>query len=187
MQGSCCRDFLSADNTLLFIGWDCLACFISPAWQWKVIISGFDLNIGRENKLPHLMVNGRKIPGGLCREVLRDCKGKKKKKRILSKYQQQSHRAQLSGQLRGEKLNSVANYKLNMAIPSAKLFISIDTNQFCLEMSWFKMRLLYFCSITVILTASLLKGKCPLWHDSVSADTIDTGLLLMEKLPSDDL
>lgn len=71
-------DFLPAVNTLLFIGWDCLPCFISPAWQWKVIISGFDLNIGRESKLPQLMVNGRKTPGGLWREMPRECKRGKK-------------------------------------------------------------------------------------------------------------
>lgn len=53
IQGSCCRYFRPAVNTLLFIGWDFLASFISPAWQWKVIISGFDLHIGRESKLPH--------------------------------------------------------------------------------------------------------------------------------------
>lgn len=79
IQDSCCRDFLPAVNTLLFIGWDCLPWFISPAWQWKVIISGFDLNIGRESKLPQLMVNGRKTPGGLWREMPRECKRGKKK------------------------------------------------------------------------------------------------------------
>ena len=71
----------------LFIGYSVVS-FISPVRQWKVIISGFDLNIGRESKLPHLLVNGRGIPGGLWEAVLRESK----EGRILKGKQRNSYK-----------------------------------------------------------------------------------------------
>lgn len=45
---------------------------------------------------------------------------------------------------KGKKSNSVTIYKLNKATWSAKLFVTIDTSNVCLERYLFKMLLLYF-------------------------------------------